>query len=394
MPVNNPPSAAPTTAQYLALANDSTLSAERVLTPGTNLSATDAGANSTYTLNVALQSLRINGTNGILTVTPATDQNDYNPTNFSSCTFLRVNQSASIKITGMVPTNTDRVVIVQNVSTDYLLILERDSASSTAANRMTWGSRIPLFLTPGDTAQFIYDSTASRWVLIATSKADGFGQFTNFTDFNNSRGDYEQITSGTGSNIAPAVYLSDATEKPYGVLRNSTGTTTTGKAYIGSPNNNSIVPAQGYALFLTRIAVDTLSVLAERYQIFAGYHDAPASTNVVDGVYWLYDEAASANWRIASSAASTASIADASPSLTVDLTYIWLGIFINPGWTRADFFSSTDSVTWVYGGTRSTNMPTATQLVNISVGINKTLGTTSRNLNIDLLTDRYELTRG
>lgn len=42
---------APTDAQYLTLAANATLTNERVFTPGTNLTAVDAGANSTYTLN-------------------------------------------------------------------------------------------------------------------------------------------------------------------------------------------------------------------------------------------------------------------------------------------------------------------------------------------------------
>ncbi len=43
---------APTTAQYLTLATDANLSAERVFTPGTGLVATDAGANGNYTLGI------------------------------------------------------------------------------------------------------------------------------------------------------------------------------------------------------------------------------------------------------------------------------------------------------------------------------------------------------
>lgn len=45
-------SGAPTTAQYLVVALDATLSAERVLTAGTGISFTDAGANSTFTVAV------------------------------------------------------------------------------------------------------------------------------------------------------------------------------------------------------------------------------------------------------------------------------------------------------------------------------------------------------
>jgi len=43
---------APDTAQYLTLAIDASLSDERVFTPGTGLSAVDAGANAAYTLNI------------------------------------------------------------------------------------------------------------------------------------------------------------------------------------------------------------------------------------------------------------------------------------------------------------------------------------------------------
>jgi hypothetical protein len=43
---------APTTAQFLTLATDATLSGERVFVPSTGLSATDGGANGNYTLTV------------------------------------------------------------------------------------------------------------------------------------------------------------------------------------------------------------------------------------------------------------------------------------------------------------------------------------------------------
>lgn len=48
---------APADAQYLALAIDGDLSAERVFTPGTALAAVDSGANAAYTLNVDVATL-------------------------------------------------------------------------------------------------------------------------------------------------------------------------------------------------------------------------------------------------------------------------------------------------------------------------------------------------
>ena len=51
------PSGAPTTSKYLTLGYDATLSNEELFTPGVGLAATDAGANSTYTLAVDLSTL-------------------------------------------------------------------------------------------------------------------------------------------------------------------------------------------------------------------------------------------------------------------------------------------------------------------------------------------------
>ena len=50
--IANTATAAPVSAQYLALATDATLTAERVFTPGTGLRATDGGAGAAYTLNI------------------------------------------------------------------------------------------------------------------------------------------------------------------------------------------------------------------------------------------------------------------------------------------------------------------------------------------------------
>lgn len=52
-PLVNPPptSGAPTSASYVVLGSDATLTAERVLTAGTGVELVDAGAGSTLTVN-------------------------------------------------------------------------------------------------------------------------------------------------------------------------------------------------------------------------------------------------------------------------------------------------------------------------------------------------------
>lgn len=63
-------SGAPASAQYLCLANDGTLTAERRFVPGTGLSAVDGGANGNYTLNCTVTS---GAPTGAQYVTLATD---------------------------------------------------------------------------------------------------------------------------------------------------------------------------------------------------------------------------------------------------------------------------------------------------------------------------------
>jgi len=58
-PLSHSHSYAPTAAQYVTLATDGTLSAERVLTAGVNLALTDGGAGGAATLNVATQSATV-----------------------------------------------------------------------------------------------------------------------------------------------------------------------------------------------------------------------------------------------------------------------------------------------------------------------------------------------
>jgi len=146
-------------------------------------------------------------------------------------------------------------------------------------------------------------------------------------------------------------------------------------------------------VFLCRIAVENLSDATNEYQIFAGFHDAVGGTNVTDGVYWEYRRTASTAWQGATANNGTRTTTGAAGP-TVDTNYIWLGIYINPTWTRATYFYSTDSRTWVIAGEITTNLPPQARTTGLGVTINKTAGTTARNCSIDLLAVRYDISRG
>ncbi len=334
----------------------------------------------------------------VCAASPSASQNDYSPTGWDGAhpdraAVLRLTPSASIVLSGLAGGTAGRLARIENDSSDYMVILVPQSSLSVAANRFAHPSRVPAFLLPGDWADYLWDSVDQRWELISSSRHGSLAaQFDAFDDFMALTGVYGTIVSGTGASGQTGAYGVNATERANGVYQVDTGTTATGRASIGSVATNHIVPRQGPALFLARVAVEALSDETNRFQVFAGFHDGMSGANVVDGIYWAYRDDVNAAWLRGSSAASTRT--ESASGATVDTTYIWLGIFCNADWTRADYFYSTDSAAWTIDGSNSANMPSNSQLVGVASQIVKSVGTTQRNLSLDLMGWRYDLQRG
>jgi hypothetical protein len=340
----------------------------------------------------------------VVSASPASSQNDYSPTGWNDtqparATILRLTPTATIKITGMAGGSAGRKMVISNAldgttSAGRLIIVSNESASSSAANRFTFPDRMALFLMPGDSREFWYDGTSSRWR--PTERANWYSQFDWFSDGYDGVGNatWDDTVNGTGASCQTGSYLtSDTTQKPKGVVQCDSGTTATGRAYWGNAQNTT-VPAQGSALYIARIAVEALSTGTDRFQVYAGFQDAMGGTSATDGVYWFYDDATTGDWRICTEDATSQNCTTVT-GVTVSTNYIWLGIYVYGDWSDADFFHSTDGVAWTLDGQVSgSNMPEATDTVAIGAGINKTIGTTQRNLSIDLQGVRYDMVRG
>lgn len=333
-----------------------------------------------------------------LTLTPAAAQNNYNPTGWdeaepAKATTLALNPSASIVISGLAGGVSGRLAILRNTSVDRLIILPDESTDSLAANR--FAIRNPVFLLPGASVTLQYDGASSRWRVIAASAGIGFGAFFDFfEDFaQGTIGQSSSAVAGTGASVQASTYLINTTERPLGVWQADTGTTATGRAHLGNALNNNLIPATGQAIFLTRLAVEALSTGTERFQVWAGLHSAVGQTAVADGIYWQYDDATSAAWQGATANNSVRTTTGAAGP-TVDTNYIWLGLYVNPAWTRVTYFHSVDSINWAIAGELTTNIPTNARRVGWGASINKTIGTTQRNLSVDLLAFRMDADRG
>lgn len=104
------------------------------------------------------------------TVTPAAQQDDYSPTNWSTTTYLRVSATASLLITGFAARAAGTVVQVRNTS-QYLVVLPVEASASTAANRIVASApaQTHIVLLPGDSVDLVYDGTLARWVPLKLS---------------------------------------------------------------------------------------------------------------------------------------------------------------------------------------------------------------------------------
>lgn len=334
---------------------------------------------------------------GVVTATPSADQNDYNPTDLAKASTLRINATASIKLTGLAGGVAGRRLTILNAATDYLLWLEHENTASSVANRFALPKSFPAFLMPGDsiTLQYMDDNVGARWRCADwpnQGQAMGLPEFTDFAGGNT--GPFTSTVSGTGASVQASTYLMDTTERPMGITQIDTGTTATGRATIGHAGTDGIVPTLGPALSVVRLAAEAANSGTETWQLISGFADASGGT-FTDGVAWnLRWNGSAAEWsqdRLANGTATRSTTNSPTPATT----YIWLVVFVNAAWTRADFIYSLDSISFTKADSPTTGLPGNTRdTAWVAASLIKSAGTTQRNCSIDLAGCRVDYARG
>lgn len=263
-------------------------------------------------------------------------------------------------------------------------------------NRIDLPRAMPAFLFPGDLITLAYNATAARWEVASWPNQGMAMGFTMFDDFltvqnvgaglNAQAGVFAGGTVGTASLLQPTNNLVDTTEKPAGVVRLGTGTDTNGRVVIGGERGNAanqIVPAQGCAGSIARVARVNAPSAAEDYTLVAGFSDGHGGT-WTDGAAWeLYWNGTAEVWSQTTSRAGTKT-RSTTGSPTPDATFAWLAVFLNAAWSEAYFIWSQDSKTFTYASAVSTNLPAAANLTGWGIILQKAAGTTSRDAYADL----------
>jgi len=93
----------------------------------------------------------------------AADQNDYAPGTLTAFNLVRLDPDAHVSVTGIAGGSAGYTARLCNVDTVFRVRLANQSASSTAANRITTQDAAGHLIQPGACADIVYDGTSSRW---------------------------------------------------------------------------------------------------------------------------------------------------------------------------------------------------------------------------------------
>lgn len=194
--------------------------------------------------------------------------------------------------------------------------------------------------------------------------------------------------SGTSSSIIASTAPGIRASNQHGFIRPTTGTQITGYAgFYGGAGGNQFLLGGGAMTFTTSVLFNTLSTPTERYRVTIGYGDQATNAAEVNGIFFTYDEGATANGTTASAnwqcVTTVGSVRTLTTTTTAVSTAAWqkLDIEINAGGTSVTFY-----IDDVLVATHTTNIPSGTsQLITPKGNIAKAVGTVSRFYHIDYI---------
>jgi len=186
-------------------------------------------------------------------------------------------------------------------------------------------------------------------------------------------GNQNWLTFNSGGSSGVTSVIGD--EKHPSLSQFATGTTATGRAGQQWGSTANLMIGGGELMIESVLIVPTLSTSAQRFACRWGLGTSQTGDHA-DGVYFEYDESVSANFRLKAANSSVRTTVDSGVAVPAN-TFFRLKIVINDT-TNAQFY-----VNGVLVGTISTNLPSNTTLLLAIVHIIKSVGTTSRTLQMD-----------
>lgn len=192
-------------------------------------------------------------------------------------------------------------------------------------------------------------------------------------------GTYGWTTTAVGTGAIASLSTTNMNGNHWGVLDLATGTTATGSC---SAVMSFLVMqlGSGSCWFELLINLSALATVGQDYVFRAGLGDTTNSTDFVDGVYFEYNRALSANW-IIKTANNSARTTGTPPVFVPVAAGAWtkLACLVNAAGTLATYF-----VNGAQYGTVATNIPTAAgRDIGPAIVIASTGGASSKTVSVD-----------
>jgi hypothetical protein len=313
------------------------------------------------------------------------DQDDYNPTGFSTANFVRLSGDSSIRaITGLNAGYDGEQKIFANVG-DYPIYFPGEHPDSTAANRIYAGE--DLFLFPKTLMRGIYDGTLDRWVLMPDNPNTNTAKRLQylFSPGSVSTGDWGDVSFSvisTGTTSASAASVA-AVSLPAVSLSTATSSTSGAYAFFAKSINTIGGFSKQHIVCSSLISLEDLSTSGERFlcgiQISAGITSSSFAPNNTVGIRYS-DNVNSGNWECFTvNTSGTESVADSGIAVAADTLYE-LAIFVDKSLTEARFY-----INRAYVGRITSNLPSNTAFWGVRDVILKSVGSTARILYVHSL---------
>lgn len=230
---------------------------------------------------------------------------------------------------------------------------------------------------PGDLVTFVSNG-AGKWTASESSqntsyRVRSYEEFIRSTNAMNAYGDLFFSITGAGANIGITSPITAGDADRIGILTCSTGTTATG-VVAGMGTNSTVF---GFAPIYVRgdVCIPTLSDGTERFFVRMGLSNF-ISTEPTDGAYFRYkDDENGGRWQGVIRIGAVETMIDLGVAVTTSFTRLEVIV----GTAAAQFY-----IDGILRGT-ATSVPGTTALTGWhGIGIEKTVGITSRSVRIDV----------
>jgi len=193
-------------------------------------------------------------------------------------------------------------------------------------------------------------------------------------------GEFTQFISGTGASVQTGTYGQDAINNAVGVTQVDTGTTATGRAGLGTVSGAIWRPTLAAYKARFRVALEAVSSVVETFVARIGMGDFfSGAGDGTNGLFFSYTDLVNGGRWLAVSRVAGVTVASVDTGISPDLDYHVYEVQLDSDGQNARFYIDGVLVATI----SSPNLPGVANAMGAGTKIEKTVGTSQRNMSHD-----------